>query len=427
MQGVLNEGKGWFARLVGLLTEAILAAQPLLATLTLVFILMGWPQLQIAWGLALLPVGVRLLATHRLSRRTPFDIPIAIFALGLGAGVFLSPARGMSLVAAQTFASCILIYYGLTNNSTRPWYYWQGVGLAYVAGALLITASYFAAGRDTLHIFFNTWAFRLADALPKLGGSLTDLQVTDGALVPLLPLTLALVLFARGLRTRLFFGLALLFFLGLLILSASGRGWLALLVGFSLVLFYFRPGRVWWLFPLYSSGTFAFTVAYLHRLDWLQQVLPTSYLASALRFWQRVLVLLKWPHVAGLGLGTWPAAYAKAYGGSETALYSSYVELLADMGVFGLAALLAAAWAIVRLGLGLYRAERASPWYGVAVGLMGGVAAGAVQALFEVTTGTFRNGVPMQYLGLPLLWGWAALLVVSLDHLAPDQPVLRLI
>ncbi len=424
---MLNEERGWFARLVGLLTEAVLAAQPLLAALPFLYVLLGWPSFKLAWLLALLPVGVRLVATRRLSRRTPFDIPIAIFALGLGAGVLLSPARGMSLLAAQTFLSCILIYYGLVNNSTRPGYYWQGVGLAYVTGALLIAMSYFAVGRDTLHIFFNTWVFRLADALPKLGGSLTDLQVTDGALVPLVPLMLALVLCGRSVWQRLCFGLALLFFLGLLILSASGRGWLALLIGFSVVFFYFRPGRVWWLFPLYSAGTLAFTAASFHRLDWLQQVLPTHALSGALSLWRQVLALLKWPHIAGLGLGTWPVAYQKAYGGNGTALYSSYLELLADMGVFGLAALLAGGWALARLCLGLYRAERDSPWFGVAVGLLGGVAAGAVQALFEVTTGTFRSGEVGQYLGLPLLWGWGALLVVSLDHLAPGRAAPRLV
>lgn len=114
--------------------------------------------------LASVPVAIRLLLTGRLSRRTPFDVPLGLFLITAGLAVWSAYDREAAWAKFWLIAGGILLYYALANatvlGKARAW-------LPAFLGAML--AVYF--------VITNDWGFYPADsaALTLLGETLQSL------------------------------------------------------------------------------------------------------------------------------------------------------------------------------------------------------------------------------------------------------------
>lgn len=205
------------------------------------------PQLG-AWPLvlALLPWGLRVVLTGRLTRTTPFDFLLLLFLLLSGLAVWTSYDRQAALAKFWLLAGGVLLYYALVNAE----------GLGYGRAWLL---AFFGAGVAVYFVLSHDWTAAppkfealarlgqaLQAALPGLPGNGHDPNVAGGIMAAMLPFAGVAAIQAgkqvrrggdRTARHWLFLILALalcgIVALGLL-LSSSRGAWLALGVALAL-------------------------------------------------------------------------------------------------------------------------------------------------------------------------------------------------
>ena len=208
-------------------------------------------------------------------------------------------------------------------------------------------------------------------------------------------------------------------FLGMLILSASGGGWIAAACGVAVVLVLWRRWMAWVVVPAAGIAGGA-AVMFYHQTAWLQQTFATSSLAGRVTFWINTLDFMSGRHlITGIGLGSWTESYRQFIGESQIHVHNTYLQLYTDTGLLGILAMVAAAVVFVRLAARMLTSSRQDPRYGIAIGMIGASIAGAVMAIYEVTTTvTVIEAAGYLYMSVPLLWVWAALFVVSQQRLA---------
>jgi O-antigen ligase len=123
-----------------------------------------------------------------------------------------------------------------------------------------------------------------------------------------------------------------------------------------------------------------------------------------------------------MGLGAWSELFEKHYGTYYVNVHNSYIQLYADTGILGVIAAVVASVVLVKLSRRILVSVKQSPWCGVGIGIIAGVIAGAAGSIFEVIiTGAFKT-TQYYYMGIPLLWIWAALLVVSYQRVFISLP-----
>lgn len=199
---------------------------------------MPW-TLPLSLGLA--PWIVRLLLSGRLSRRTPFDVPLLLFLLTAGVSVWAAYDRETAWQKFWLIVGGILLYYALANaRSLWPRHgpaaadlrLWGLAGFG-VALALYFTATHDWQGAPSPVALIDQWGMWLQRFLPALPGHRLNANVTAGMLVLIVPFAAALILTAGQLPRRPGFwqvvaGAALLFILLALVLTVSRGAWLAL-------------------------------------------------------------------------------------------------------------------------------------------------------------------------------------------------------
>lgn len=107
------------------LAKVILALYPLFPVPIYFSVLMGYPPLWLSLFIAIIPMGVHFWQTHRIVTRTPFDIPILIFLCGTVIGFIVSPDKNVATGALSSTVASILVYYGITTNSSASRKYWM--------------------------------------------------------------------------------------------------------------------------------------------------------------------------------------------------------------------------------------------------------------------------------------------------------------
>jgi putative inorganic carbon (HCO3(-)) transporter len=201
----------------------------------------AWPH----WGplvIALAPWVIRFALTGRPTRRTPFDLCMALFLLTAVVGIGVAFDRQAAWARFWIIVGAVLLFYALANaesaGSLRVWF------LALLGAAL---AAHFVITHDwqayaTKIAFLNRLGQALQAPLPRLPGLGANPNVTAATIGPLVPFAgLAAVLAKRALvsaprprSTRLWlaFGLGLaalvLVSFGLL-MTVSRSAWLAVL------------------------------------------------------------------------------------------------------------------------------------------------------------------------------------------------------
>lgn len=389
--------------------------QPVFAAPVFLSVVAGFPSMRAAWLIALTPWLLYIGFTRCFIRRTPFDVPIIIFCIGLLIGFIVSPNKIISSEALLTTFASILIYYGLVNNADRGHAYWLTMASACGVVILVLIIWFFSQG-DARLLFFNEWVFKLAATLPKTGGPVLHLNSIGVFIAVIIPLFISVALFSKGL-TRWTMLIAGLFLLSVIFLSASGGGWGAVVCGIIFVLAAWRLRTLWVTVPASGMGI-AIIAANYHKFSWPSQIFATESLSSRIDIWLKTIDVMKKSWFTGLGLGTWSEVFK-----GWIQAHSSYIQLWADTGIVGVLAVIAAFAVFVRISWRILKSPRQSLWYGTGVGVIGGMLAGAAASVFDlITYGAFRTP-DYHYLSIPLLWIMAALFVVSYRHLC--EPVHR--
>jgi O-antigen ligase len=395
------------------LAEAVIAGQPVFAVPIYFSVLTGNPPYWLSLTFAVIPLIVRWGMSRRLFTRTAFDVPILIFLAGTLLGFAIAVDKEIAAGALASTAASVLIYYGLTNNGKAGNKYWLTVGGIICIISLVFSIWFFSQG-TARYVSFNIWIFKWFEWVPKTGGPVLQFNSLGALLASVIPGLAGIAFFTenRSLRTGSWILAAIL--LAALILSDSGGGWIAAAIGLALVLFWWHWQTVMVTAPVYGAAA-GILATFYHRLNWIAPSFSTGSLTGRFSIWGNTFKLFGGiQSVTGLGLGNWSKAYRDQNNETLIHTHNSYLQLYADSGLIGLAAMVASAVQFGRISLGSLRAPRQSPWYGVAVGLTGGMIAGAAMAMYDVTTTvTVYSATSYLYMSVPFIWVWAALLVVA--------------
>lgn len=389
--------------------------QPFFAAPVFLSVVAGFPPMEVAWLIALAPWVLYIGIARRFIRRTSFDVPIIIYCVGLLIGFLVSPDRSISSEALLTTFASILIYYGLVNNGGRGRSYW--LTMASVCGVIILgLVIWFFSQGDPRLLYFNEWLFKEAAGLPKTSGPVLQFNSIGIFLGVVIPLFLSVALFSKG-TTRWIMLTAGLLLSGGLFLSASGGGWGAAVCGLIFVLAAWRLRTLWMTVPA-TGIVIAVIAANYHKFSWPSQIFSTESLSSRIDVWLKTIDMMKKSWFTGLGLGTWSEVF-KGWVHS----HSSYLQLWSDTGLIGVLAAIAAFAVFLRISWRIVKSSRQSYWYGMGVGIIGGMLAGAAASVFDVITyGAFRSP-EYHYLSIPLLWIMAALFVISYRRLREPATV----
>ncbi len=146
--------------------DGVLAIQPVFAVPVYFSVLFNSPLLWLSLVIAIAPLGIRFWLTRRLIPRTPFDIPILIFILGMLVGLLVASNKAVAIGALGSTLASILIYYGLVSNSNRGNRYWLWVGGVICLITLVLGIWFFSEGSQRI-VSFNSWFFKLFRRAPQ--------------------------------------------------------------------------------------------------------------------------------------------------------------------------------------------------------------------------------------------------------------------
>lgn len=194
----------------------------------LFYLQFGWLPLLVG----LLPWGLRLAARRWPVRRTPLDLPVALFLAATLVAVWAAYHPFPGRLVFWLYPAAILLYYALAESE---------LGELWMAAGLWSVCAFFVAGYSLLTLdwqdtpakvdFLQQIALRWMDVRPKLGSASIYPNFAAGVVGPLLPFALALAWQARQKRRyglTAFLGAGILLS-GVLVLLSGCRGvWVAL-------------------------------------------------------------------------------------------------------------------------------------------------------------------------------------------------------
>jgi putative inorganic carbon (HCO3(-)) transporter len=361
-------------------------------------------------------------------RRAPLAGPVALLLVQVGVSLWATARPDQTWIEiCQLFSGLVACYavFQWTRDVGRLWWavaalIGAGLGLALVAPVGVDWVRQGGFLPPSLYRFF-----------PQLLSDSVHPNVMAGALVTLLPLSLALFLAlpatsrrARWLRAGV--GLAGLVQLGVLLLTQSRGGYLALGVG--LVLVFWLSGRRRWAAGLVVVGALAVlwlvtrppgeTAGAVATGEAAQAALNASTWAFRQQVWGAALDVIRDFPFTGTGMGTFNDVAALLYGfyaPDNPRAHNLFLQVAVDLGLPGLIAFLAiwllalgAAWQACRR----FTAMRAPLPRAVATGGLAGLVATLAHGLVDVHTwGSKGAFVPWLMIGLML-----ALYVLALDR-----------
>jgi O-antigen ligase len=350
-------------------------------------------------------------------------------------GFAVAPNQVVAQQGLHTYLACILLYYGIVNNGEAKISYQLsivGVGVVCLI-SLGLTILVFSQGWGR-HYFFNEWAYQLAQAIPKIDLPRIDerhitLNLPGAVLAILLPLLLSLTLFQQRLCRRLAWGLLCFSFSALFFFIGSGGGWLSAAIGLIFVLSCWKLWTLALTLPATGVGIWAIISSWDKASPlsqtWLAEMFPFLSVVWRMYVWENTLNLLKGHPFTGVGLGAWFELYAAYSSYPTVSPHNTYLQIYADTGLLGAIAIICAAIALGYILRRILHSSAQSNWYGIAIGAMGCILAGAINGLIELNTSAYlvEEGALPYYVALPYLWLWASLLVVAYHRLR-QQPIL---
>ncbi len=399
----------------------------------------------VALVIAALFWGVRWLAAGRLTVRTPGDWAIGLLLLTLPVTLWATALPDVTRPQAWQVLAGVALYYAVANwaagaawaaNAARlRWLMLGVIGLGLLLAVLApFTVAWFTSAKLT---FIPAGIY---DRLPRLLADPIHPNIMAGALVVLLPLALALPLFAwRQLRwyERMTTGLAALAMVSVLILTKS-RGGLLALAAILALLVALRWRRGW----LVVSGGVLAVVLGIWRLGGnrvLETLAATQSIGGMdgrLEVWSRALYMLQDFPFSGIGMGTFKqvanAMYPFFLAGPDAEIphaHNLFLQVGVDLGLPGLVAWLAlfllvcvAAWRVYRWGQAEDKLEEGTAgkrhadrciMAGLGAGLLASQVALLMHGLLDAATWGTRPAV--------LVWALWGLAMAARNRLAADD------
>jgi O-antigen ligase len=327
-------------------------------------------------------------------------------------GFIISPDKNVATGALSSTMASILVYYGITTNSSASRKYWLWTAGIICLITLLLSLWFLSQGSHRV-LFFNQWAFELFSGLPKTIGPVLQWNTIGALLAVVIPPLFVFLFFKNSINIRIIALMLWLFFTVVLFLSDSGAGWLAFIISLAFTLVCWRRWLIWALMPVGGLLT-ATVVMFYDKTVWLRTTFSTASLIGRTELWQNTLSLMKGKAaVMGLGMGAWFKVYSSHYGGTVPIVHDSYLQLYCDAGILGFIAMVLAAIIFIRLSINLLKSSRGNSINWIGIGIIGSIIAGAVFAIFDVTTSiTYVTPTGYIYLALPLFWIGVALFAV---------------
>jgi O-antigen ligase len=391
------------------IAKAVLLAQPLFTFPIFLSVLQVGIPLWLAWLIALIPWPLRFIVTGRLTSRTPFDIPIIISIAGVLLGFYLSPDRQLALSLLHTYLACVLFYYGIVNNNRAQlpyWLFWAGFLFLIL---LTLAVWVFKSGIGKV-VIFNSWIYSLSSSISSPISVKPHSNALANACAVVIPVLLSVVIFRQRAWIKWSAGILALILIGALVLSASGGGWIATVVGILMILLV-RNRKVFWSSLVTLMVAVAATYPAWSDASWIGVVFPIESLTSRLDLWQVTLFAMKDSLLTGLGLGGWWSKVPTNV--VEGGQHDAYLQLYSDSGILGILALIIAGIICTRLIWQILHSDKHNPVYGVATGIATGIICGGICAILEANTNVLiPAGKEYLYFAVPFLWLWAALLVI---------------
>jgi putative inorganic carbon (HCO3(-)) transporter len=348
---------------------------------------------------------IRYLAYGRLSVRSAVDWPVALMALMLPASLWVTALPAITRPAVGYLLMGIALFYAITNWTASPGRLRLLTAGLLLAGFLLALSAPFSGiqpATDKLPFVPNSMYTSLPHVLPDT----VHPNVMAGPLAILLPVALALLLFAwrqlpwylRGLA-----GLAALAIVLVLILTQSRGGLLAL--GATLIALALLRWRRGWLLLIAAAMAAIIAFRYLGANTVIAQLTTDrtfSGVEGRLMVWSRALSMIRDFPFTGVGMGTFLPVAERLYvlydpSGTFTHAHNLFLQVAVDLGFPGLIAWLAILMLAVVGGWWLYRQGRAAgdAWLsGLGAGLLCSQVALVTHGLVDaVTWGGVRPAV----------------------------------
>ncbi len=387
----------------------VLSYLQLLLSILLIALLLFPSSLQAVglFGVPILFLGVLVLLLLRwleFGRPLPptrATLPILVFLLIVTLFWVLSPARANATLFLAELIAGVIAFAALLDHIRRSNDLWRAAALLVLFGlalALVTPFTVYWAPEKVLPLsqFRPVW--------PQLFKT-TNSNIIAGALVPIVPIALAL-LWKSSTRYRLLGGLVLVLLAATLFLLESRGAIIALAVGLAVYVTLYRR----WLLPLFLLGGLG--VLLLNRtlggpspadLVWNEvgSTTPGS-LVQRETMWRQAVDLIRQSPLLGIGMGAYPqvAPIAPPYSPAQPGwgyphAHNLYLQLALDTGVVGVAAFLAIFGLAVASAWRTYRAGNERP---LAIALLSSFAIIAVHSLGDTIMWGARSSLVLWFL-----------------------------
>lgn len=395
------------------IVEVLIVFQPLLGGLVYISILTGHPPLWASWTAFLFPFVLRWWRYRILFKRTPFDIPIAVFSIALVVGVVVSPDKAVSLETFQTYIACILIYYMVVAEATRVRWYWKLVVLVifvFLLALALLTFNGDMGGKRILP--FNQWLYQAGGLSPFGINYFVDSNALGMLAGIFLSGCLAFALLSRELKSRTVAGILAAVAASLLIMAASMSGFWAVLVGVGILITLWKPWVLIAYIPFGLGGLWLALSKFYPEYN-LSATLHFPSLVGRYHIWTDVFEMVKAKALTGVGLGVFARQYKEATGGFMIHPHNDFIQLFSDGGVISVLAAVSATTIAIWLALRILwsRKKDADVWTVLGLTLAVGLATVVVHGLFEVSVSGIlvdseNRGALISYhsVAIPLTW-----------------------
>lgn len=332
---------------------------------------------------AAMPFPLRWWRRGHISKRTSFDIPIAIFLAGAVVGTIVSDDLTLSLGAFQSCLAAALLYYSLVNYP-QPKRLLVGVLGTVCVATVGICLWGFSEGFTPVSgtSSLSSWASDFFGSGPARPAGIIDAD-------PFNPMVHGLALV---------FTIAFCVFLGIVVFAKKRLLRLAVAIPCLLLI----------LFGLLSSG------------EALSGLWEGTTIDGRMTLWRETIPIMNAHPWTGIGLGNFPLVTPVSLVAHP---HNSYLELYMNYGILGIAAAALVAVIIVKLGWDILRSSRKHPWFGFGCGVLLAIVATALVGLIEsAPMGMPATGTnAFHYVVSPVPWILGAILIVGHRILTKDD------
>lgn len=371
--------------------------------------------LPLAVGVGLLFWLIRYAASGRLSVRTPLDWSVALLLLTIPVTLYITVRSDITRLQSLRLLTGIILLYAIANWARHL----RDLRL------LVLGASLVGLGLSILAPLSVQWATYklpiistdLYDRTAQLFADAVHPNVLAGALVLLLPLPLAWLLFNWGTNRwleRIFLGLSILAILGVIVLTQSRGAWLATVaVLLGLLILRWRWGWIGiFTIPvlIISSGYY---LGFNRILDLLSSNPTIGDWNGRVEIWFRAIYMIQDFPYTGIGMGLFQDVTSALYPFSESLpatiphAHNLFLQVGVDLGIPGLAAWLSILILIIVISWQIYlagRQDRKDYFRALGSGLLLSQLALVVHGLTDAVTWGMVRPAPLVW----AIWGIAA-------------------